>query len=86
MFGGADALPLLHAFALKVLLEHRTLTVDELAEVLDVSLARGRSLLEMLGNALIIVPADRVEGPRAVQFSSVGYDARYRIRPSSSPR
>jgi len=80
-FGGLDALPLPHAFALKALLEHGTLTVDELAEVMGVSAKTSRSLLETLGNALIVAPADRVEGPRAFQFASIGYDTRYRIRP-----
>ncbi len=80
-FEGLDALPLPHAFALKALLEHGTLTVDELAEVLGISPTTGRSLLETLGNALIIAPANRVEGPRAFQFASVGYDTRYRVRP-----
>jgi hypothetical protein len=79
-FEGLDALPLPHAFALKALLEHGILTVDELAEVLGLSPATSRSLLETLGNALIIAPADRVEEPRAFQFASVEYDTRYLIR------
>jgi hypothetical protein len=80
-FGTLDALPLPHAFALKALLEHGTLTVDELAAVLGVPPTTSRSLLETLGNALIVAPAERVEGPGAFQFASVGYDTRYRIRP-----
>jgi transcription initiation factor IIE alpha subunit len=76
-----DALPLSHAFALKALLEHGTLTVDELAEVLGISPATGRSLLETLGNALVIAPAEQVEGPGVFQFVSIEYETRYRIRP-----
>jgi type II secretory pathway predicted ATPase ExeA len=76
-----DTLPLPHAFALKALLEHGTLTVDELAEVLGVAPATGRSLLETLGNALVIAPAERVEGPGVFQFASIEYETRYRIRP-----
>jgi hypothetical protein len=76
-----DALPLSHAFALKALLEHGTLTVDELAEVLGISPANGRSLLETLGNALVIAPAEQVEGPGVFQFVSIEYETRYRIRP-----
>ena len=80
-FGALDALPLPHAFALKALLEHGILTADELAEVLGVSASMARSLLETLGNALVIAPADREEGPGTFQFASVERDARYRIRP-----
>jgi hypothetical protein len=80
-FDVLDTLPLPYAFALKALLEHGTLTVDELADILGVSTATSRSLLETLGNALIIAPADRVEGPGVFQFASVDGDTRYRIRP-----
>jgi hypothetical protein len=80
-FGALDTLPLPHAFALKALLEHGTLTADELAEVLGVSPPMGRSLLETLGNALVIAPADREEGPGTFRFASVEHDARYRVRP-----
>lgn len=80
-FGGLDALPLPHAFALKALLEHGTLTVGELAEVLGVSSEMSYSLLETLGNALLIVPVARIEGPSAFQFASVEHGTRYRIRP-----
>jgi hypothetical protein len=76
-----DTLPLPHAFALKALLEHGTLTVEELADVLGVAPATSRSLLETLGNALLIAPAERVEGPGVFQFTSVTYETRYRIRP-----
>lgn len=76
-----DTLPLPHSFALKALLEHGTLTVAELADVLGVPSSTSRSLLETLGNALIIAPADRVEGPGVFQFASVEYETRYRIRP-----
>ena len=76
-----DTFPLPHAFALKALLEHGTLTVGELAAVLEVDAGTSRSLLETLGNALVIAPADRVEGPGVFQFASVDRDTRYRIRP-----
>lgn len=76
-----DTLPLPYAFALKALLEHGTLTVDELATILGVSPPTSRSLLETLGNALVIAPADRVEGPGVFQFSSIDRETRYRIRP-----
>jgi hypothetical protein len=49
--------------------------------VMGVSPQTSRSLLETLGNALIVAPADRGEGPRAFQFASIGYDTRYRTRP-----
>ncbi len=80
-FDVLDTLPLPHAFALKALLEHGTLTVAELAEVHGVELDESHALLETLGNALIIAPADRVEGPGVFQFASVERDTRYRIRP-----
>jgi len=80
-FDVLDTLPLPHAFALKALLEHGTLTVEELSSVLGVSPATGRSLLETLGNALVIAPAERVEGPGVFQFASIEYETRYRIRP-----
>lgn len=80
-FEGLDTLPLPHAFALKALLDHGTLTVDELAAVLGQPPDDSRALLETLGNALVIAPADRVEGPGVFQFSSVDHETRYRIRP-----
>ena len=80
-FEGLDTLPLPHAFALKALLDHGTLTVDELAAVLGRPPDGSRALLETLGNALIIAPADRVEGPGVFQFTSVDHETRYRIRP-----
>jgi ribosomal 50S subunit-associated protein YjgA (DUF615 family) len=76
-----DTLPLPHAFALKALLEHGTLTVGELADVLGVDPATGRALLETLGNALVVAPAERVEGPGVFQFASVERGTRYRVRP-----
>ena len=76
-----DTFPLPHAFALKALLEHGTLTVAELAAVLEVDAGTSRSLLETLGNALVIAPADRGEGPGVFQFASVDRNTRYRIRP-----
>jgi hypothetical protein len=80
-FGALDALPLPHAFAMKALLEHGILTADELAEVLGVSAPTARSLLETLGNALVIAPADREEGDGLFRFASVERGSRYRIRP-----
>lgn len=80
-FDVLDTLPLLHAFALKALLEHGTLTVEELADVIGVTPRTSRSLLETLGNALVIVPAEQVGGPGIFQLASVEYEARYRIRP-----
>jgi DNA-binding transcriptional ArsR family regulator len=76
-----DTLPLPHAFALKALLEHSTLTVGELADVLGVDPSTSRALLEALGNALVIAPAERVEGPGVFQFASVERGTRYRVRP-----
>ena len=80
-FDMLDTLPLSHAFALKALLEHGTLTVEELADVMGVPSATGRALLETLGNTLLIAPAERVEGPGVFQFASVERGTRYRIRP-----
>ena len=80
-FGALDALPLPHAFAMKALLEHGTLTAGELAEVLGVSVTTSRSLLETLGNALVVAPAEESEGPGGFRFVSVDYDTRYRVRP-----
>jgi hypothetical protein len=76
-----DTLPMPHAFALKALLEHSTLTVGELADVTGVPPATSRALLEALGNALLIAPAERVDGPGAFQFASVDRTTRYRLRP-----
>lgn len=76
-----DTLPLPHAFVLKALLEHRTLTVEELAAVQGLAPDTSRALLETLGNALLIAPADRVEGPGVFRFASVEPGTRYRIRP-----
>jgi len=80
-FDVLDTLPLPHAFVLKALLEHGTLTVEELAEVRGDDPDTARVLLETLGNALLVAPADRVEGPGVFRFSSVDRETRYRIRP-----
>jgi hypothetical protein len=80
-FDVLDTLPLPHAFVLKALLEHGTLTVEELAEVRGDDPDTARALLETLGNALLVAPADRVEGPGVFRFSSVDRETRYRIRP-----
>jgi hypothetical protein len=40
-----------------------------------------KALLEALGNALLIAPAERVDGPGAFQFASVDRTTRYRLRP-----
>jgi len=80
-FDVLDALPMPHAFALKALLEHGTLTVAELADVMGIPPSESRALLDTLGNTLLIAPAERVEGPGSYQFASVDRTARYRIRP-----
>jgi len=80
-FDVLDTLPMSHAFALKALLEHGTLTVAELAAVMGISPSESRALLETLGNILLIAPAERVEGPGVFKFASVERTVRYRIRP-----
>ena len=80
-FDFLDAFSMEHTFALKALLDHGTLTIAELADVLQIDAARSRALLESLGNALLIVPDASLVDPGRVPFTSVDRDTRYRIRP-----
>lgn len=80
-FDFLDAFPLQRSFALKALVDHATLTVDELADVLQVSTGTARSLLEALGNAQLIAPAETIGSPRAYAFDGVQSGVRYRVRP-----
>jgi hypothetical protein len=80
-FDFLDAFSMEHTFALKALLDHGTLTIAELADVLQVDAARSRALLESLGNALLIVPDASLVDPGRVPFTSVDRNTRYRIRP-----
>ena len=69
------------SFALKALLEHATLTVEELAEVAQLSIADSHAVLESLGNALLITPVDGLYSPGVFRFITVERGVRYRIRP-----
>ena len=80
-FDFLDEFSLQRSFALKALLEHATLTVDELADVLQISTAASRTLLETLGNAQIITPAETVSSPGPDVFAGVIPGTRYRVRP-----
>jgi len=80
-FDFLDEFSLQRSFALKALLEHATLTVDELAEVLQISSAASRTLLEALGNAQLITPAETVGPPGTDVFDGVVPGTRYRVRP-----
>lgn len=80
-FAYLDAFSLPQAFALKALLEHTTLTVDELANILQISPDVSSDLLESLGNALLIAPADALDPPGTFQFTAIDPHVRYRIRP-----
>ena len=76
-----DDFSLQRSFALKALLEHATLTIDELAEVLQISKAASRTLLESLGNAHLIASAEMAGLSATVTVNVVRPDVRYRIRP-----
>lgn len=80
-FDAIERFSLQLAFALKALLEHATLTVDELAEVLQTSPATSRSMLETLGNALLITTVEGGGPPGSFDFTCVEPGVRYRIRP-----
>ena len=80
-FDYLDALSIEHAFALKALLDHGTLTISELAQVLQIDRSDSRALLESLGNAFLIAPAEALSAPGPMTFASVTGDLPYRIRP-----
>jgi len=80
-FDFLDAFSLAQAFALKALLDHASLTVDEMADVLQVDVASSYALLESLGNALLLTSSESLDPPGGFQFASVERGVRYRIRP-----
>lgn len=80
-FDAIERFSLQIAFALKALLEHATLTVDELAEVMQTSPATSQAMLETLGNALLITPVEGSGPPGSFRFTNVDRHARYRLRP-----
>ena len=80
-FDFLDAFPIQRSFALKALIEHATLTVTELADVLQIPQNDARKLFEALGNAQLIAPAEAIGVPRAYVFSGVQTGVRYRVRP-----
>ena len=80
-FDFLDAFPVQRSFALKALIEHATLTVAELADVLQISHIDARKLLEALGNAQLIAPAEAIGVPRTYAFNGVRNGVRYRVRP-----
>jgi hypothetical protein len=80
-FDYLDALSLPQAFALKALLEHATLTIEELADVLQVPVAESQALLTALGNALLIAPTDAASLLEGSRFTTAEPGIRYRIRP-----
>jgi hypothetical protein len=80
-FDYLESFSLSQAFALKALLDHRSLTVPELADVLQVDATASHALLESLGNALLIAPASSLDPLGSVPVTSVDRRTRYRIRP-----
>jgi len=80
-FDYLDSLSIEHAFALKALLDHGTLTISELARILQIDRSDSRALLESLGNAFLIAPAETLSVPGPMTFASVTGDIPYRIRP-----
>lgn len=80
-FDFLDAFPIQRSFALKALIDHATLTVVELADVLQIPHNDARKLLEALGNAQLIAPAETIGVPRTYAFDGVKAGMRYRVRP-----
>ena len=80
-FDFLDAFPIQRSFALKALIEHATLTVTELADVLQIPQKNARKLFEALGNAQLIAPAKAIVVTRAYAFNGVQTGVRYRVRP-----
>jgi hypothetical protein len=80
-FDFLDAFPIRRSFALKALLEHGSLTVSELADVMQLSTGAARTILEALGNAQLIAPVETVGVPGTYAFDGVDPAARYRVRP-----
>ena len=80
-FDFLDAFPIQRSFALKALIEHATLTVTELADVLQIPQKNARKLFEALGNAQLIAPAEAIVVTRAYAFNGVQTGVRYRVRP-----
>ena len=80
-FDMLDRFSLTQSFALKSLLDHATLTVEELATVTQMSKANSHAVLESLGNALLITTVDGLHSPGAFRFTAIAPGVRYRIRP-----
>jgi ABC-type taurine transport system ATPase subunit len=76
-----DALSLPHAFALKALMDHRSLTAGELAAVLQEDEETARALLASLGNALLIAPVGASERGRPARVGTIDRGTSYRVRP-----
>ena len=80
----AGPLDIDQSFALKAILDHGTLTVDEYSEVVRVPVPRSRHMFHALSDLRVIetapVPADGVEAAGAPAGSD-GSGARYRVRP-----
>ncbi|PEN10957.1 hypothetical protein CRI94_17165 [Longibacter salinarum] len=80
-FDFLDTFSVRQSFALKALLEHASLTVSELAQVLQLSPEKARTILEALGNAQLIAPAETIGIAGTYAFDGVEPDIRYRVRP-----
>jgi hypothetical protein len=80
-FGYLDEFTMNQSFTLKAFLEHATLTLDEHDRIFRVPRAESRNQFELLGNLLLIEPADTRDRVSKFSFTTVDEGRRYRIRP-----
>jgi hypothetical protein len=80
-FSFLDHFSMQQAFALKSLLDHATLTIEEYSAVAQLPLDTCLELFESLGNALLIQPADARHLDAESPFATIEPSRRYRIRP-----
>ncbi len=80
-FAFLQSLTLEHAFTLKALLEHASLTVQEHSALFLVSPARSDEFFEALANLLLIEPLENHPVQNRFTIAAVLPDVRYRIRP-----
>jgi len=80
-FDFLETFSLRQSFTLKAFLEHASLTVGELSDVLQISEAEARTVMESIGNAQLIAPAETIGVPGTFAFDGVEPGVRYRVRP-----
>ncbi len=80
-FAFLGAFSLQQATALKSLLDHRSLTIEEYSEVSQANAEESLAIFESFANALLIEMLDEGATPDHFNFLSVEPGVRYRIRP-----